>query len=167
MFSAIITDPPYENSALSAAEWRAIMPRHVPIKDLVATQNHLSISALHHEHKTPHDGDRFVHVVRFGGRLFIEDGHHRVVRERLAGADWINARVLDLDGVTPPPVDGEPASRDVQDDLPGLVWVEGRGYRSVHLARALEAAGGRVDWHRWSPGTSDREAAPLPYRDVA
>jgi hypothetical protein len=142
-----------------------VRARHVPIKDLVATQNHLAIAALEPTHKVAHDADRLIHVVRFNGQLFVEDGHHRVVRERLAGADWINARVHDLDG-TPPPGDAV-TSADDQADLPGLVWVEGKGYRSVHLARALESAGGRVDWHRWSPGTSDRPGAPLPYRDAS
>lgn len=166
MFAGINTAPPYGDSGLSPKAWRDVLPRHVPIKDLVATQNHLTIAALHHDHRTPHDADRFVHVVRFNGQLFIEDGHHRIVRERLAGADWINARVHDLDGTVPPPPGEAVVSADDQADLPGLVWVEGKGYRSAHLARALESAGGRVDWHRWSPGTPD-ELRPLPYRDVA
>lgn len=168
MFNAIAADRPYPSPALTGAKWREVRPKYVPIGELIATQNHLSIAALHPQFRTSHTGDRLVHVVKHGGRLYLEDGHHRVVRERLAGAEHVYARVLDLDRVPPTPEgDPAPASADDQADLPGLVWVEGKGYRSVHLARALEQAGGLVDWHRWSPGTSDREHAPLPYRDVA
>lgn len=166
MFTAINEAPPYGESGLSPAGWRAIIPRHVPIGELVATQTHLYIAALAPEHRVAHDADRLIHVVKWGGQLFIEDGHHRVVRERLAGADWINARVLDLGMPQPPCPDPEPPSRDDQADVPGLVWVEGKGFRSVHLARALESAGGRVDWHRWTEGTPE-ELKPRPYRDAS
>lgn len=159
MFKAIAADRPYPATGLTTALWREIQPVHVPITDLIATQDHLKIGALSPTHHGSHSGDRLVHVVKWEGRLYLEDGHHRVVRERLAGADWVNARVFDIDrhGVIPPtPAVAEP---DPALTEPGLVWVDGRGYRSVHLARALQATGARVDWHRWSPGTSDRERA--------
>jgi hypothetical protein len=162
MFKEVAEDRPYPPSGLTTALWRDVLPRHVPIDELIATQNHLTVAALHPGHTGSHPGDRLVHVIKWQGRLYLEDGHHRVVRERLAGAEFVNARVFDLDrhGPVPPPAAPSEAAEG-----PGLVWVEGKGFRSVHLARALEGTRA-VDWHRWSPGTEDLHK-PLQYRDAS
>ncbi len=165
MFKAV-EERPYPETRLTTLEWLLIRPRHVPIHELIATQNHLRIAALDPAHHGSRSGDRLVHVIQWEGRLYLEDGHHRVVRERIAGADWVNARVLNLDHAQPPPT-GEPAvAAEVGADVPGLVWVEGKGYRAVHLARALQSTGRTVDWSRWSEGTP-AELKPLQYRDMA
>lgn len=157
MFKDVCVEPPYPATGLTAAGWRAVRARYVPISELVATKEHLVAAALDPAFRAPHDLDRLVHVVKYGGLFYLEDGHHRTAREALAGSTHVQARVVDLDRcpVTP----AAEVSREAAG--PGLVWVEGRGYRSVHLARALQAAGAQVDWHNWSPGTSDR--ARLPY----
>ena len=44
----------------------------------------------------PVGGDPVPHVIDFDGRLYLEDGHHRVVRAALAGRSTIEARVLPI-----------------------------------------------------------------------
>ncbi len=166
MFKTIVTDPPYGDSGLSPRGWREVRTKYVPIAELVATQDSLRIAGIAPTHRGLHN-DPLIHVVKHQGVFYLEDGHHRAAREALAGASHINARVLNLDRQGPPPVPSPAVvSADDQSDIPGLVWVEGKGYRSVHLARALEVAGGRVDWHRWTEGAPE-ELKPLPYRDAA
>jgi hypothetical protein len=38
--------------------------------------------------------DSAVHVVEHDGRLYVQDGHHRLARARCAGNPWVLARVL-------------------------------------------------------------------------
>jgi hypothetical protein len=170
MFKDIRDDRPYPPSGLTSATWHDVKTKYVPISELVATQGHLHIAALHPEHRTSHSGDRLAHVVKFGGVFYLEDGHHRVVREALAGSTHVNVRLLDMDREVPEPPPALSEANEPEDTLavPGLVWVEGKGYRSVHLARALQSSGRTVDWHRWSPGTSDLEARQArAYKDVS
>lgn len=176
MFKAVEAKAAYPVTGLTPALWREILPRHVPIGELIATQSHLAIAGLAPDARVAHDADRLVHVVQWQGHLFVEDGHHRIVRERLAGADWVNARVYNLDHHGPVPAEADRFAHlrgtvvvDVVPDVlePGLVWVHGKGFRSPHIARALDAAahGGRVDWSRWTEGTP-AELKPLQYRDA-
>jgi hypothetical protein len=153
---------PYPATGLSPAKWREVSTKYVPIGELHATRAALSIAALAPDYREPHTADRLVHVVVWEGKLYIEEGHHRVAREALAGATHVNARVLNLDRPGPVPTGPAVAEEGPADPflLPGLVWVEGKGYRSVHLARVLESTGGTVDWHRWSPGSEGLYSAP-------
>lgn len=159
MFKAIAAERPYPPSGLSTALWAGVPVEAVAVRALIATQGHLHIAALRPEHRGSHSGDPLVHVVKWRGELYLEDGHHRIVREALAGSAVVRARVLDLDVAG-----GDGGAADGQADLAGLVWVHGKGFRSPHFARSLPAH--RVDWHRWSPGTEERHKA-LPYKDVA
>jgi hypothetical protein len=164
MFKDVVTALPYSHG-LDLKGWRGIKPRHVPIRELIATKDALLVVAIAPTARGLHD-DPVIHVVKHEGALYLEDGHHRTAREALAGADWVLARVLDLDRPAPAPVDAHvPVHVREECDVPGLVWVEGKGYRSAHLARALEVGGQSVDWHRWTPGTEELHK-PLPYRDV-
>jgi hypothetical protein len=162
MFKDVVTALPYSHG-LDLKGWRGIRPRHVPIRELIATKDALLVVAIAPTARGLHD-DPVIHVVQHEGALYLEDGHHRTAREALAGADWVLARVLNLDHAPAPAVAVHPVD-EAMPDVPGLVWVEGKGWRSVHLARALEVGGQRVDWHRWTPGTEELHK-PLPYRDV-
>lgn len=164
----LATGRPYPATGLSPAKWRDVPAKYVPIAELTSTRAALSIARLDPEYREPHTADRLVHVVVWQGALYIEEGHHRVAREALAGASHVNARVLNLD--RPGPIPAEAAVAEGPADpflLPGLVWVEGKGWRSVHLARVLESTGVVVDWHRWSPGSEGLYSAPAEVREVA
>lgn len=166
MFKSVAADRPYPATGLTTRGWREVRTRYVPISELVATQDHLKITALAPDFRGSHSGDPLVHVVKHEGVFYLEDGHHRVVREALAGASHVNARVLDVTGRAPAPV-AAAVEPDPFVGVPGLVYVENKGYRSVHLARALQETGHTVDWHRWSPGTSDMENRPVQYKDAS
>lgn len=173
MFKAVAAERPYPETGLNTASWRAVAVHQVPIRALTATRGDLKISALA-PGLTSTSGDPLVHVVKWQGEHYLEDGHHRVVREAIAGSTLVVARVLDLDATSGVPAEVVLADRfahlrapDSDRVEPGMVWVRGKGYRSPHLARALDGAahGGRVDWHDWSPGTEDAHK-PLQYRDA-
>lgn len=157
MFKAIAADRPYPPGGVEAALWAAAPVETLAIRGLIATRAHLTIAALRADHQGTRSGDPLARVVKWGGEYYVEEGHHRVAREALAGSALVRARVLDLDVEEPAPGGGREA-------VAGLVWVHGKGFRSPHFARSLPAH--RVDWHRWSPGTEERHRA-LPYKDVA
>lgn len=96
MFRAIISRDhgnPWGNPGMNTAKWKTIRPTSVVIAELIATQPGVLLSALIED--TPSfSGDDVVHVVSFEGDLYLEDGHHRVVRALIAGEKSIKARVL-------------------------------------------------------------------------
>ena len=100
MFAGIISRDngcPWGETGMSTAKWQHIPTRRVRIADLTATQPGVLLHALTDDAPTPVGGDPVPHVIAWDGRLYLEDGHHRVVRARLNGRTTIEARVLDLD----------------------------------------------------------------------
>lgn len=64
------------------------------IKNLWATQPGILFDAIIRPEREAVGGDYFPHVIEFEGKLYLEDGHHRVVRAALAGRTTIEARYL-------------------------------------------------------------------------
>lgn len=80
------TTRPYPETGLSTATWMQIEPEWVHWRDLITTQGYVSIPALLGQ-VPPHGVDPFPHVVEWDGRLYLEDGHNRVVRNILLRPD--------------------------------------------------------------------------------
>lgn len=93
---------PWGETGMSTARWASVPVWRVTIASLVATQPQLLIRALRPDAPAPYAGDPYPHVICWGGVMYLEDGHHRVVRAALAGARTIAARVLVVgDGPAP------------------------------------------------------------------
>jgi hypothetical protein len=97
MFKGIISrdgGEPWGPTGMTTAKWGNIQARPVRIEELWATQPGVLLHALRDDTDAPVGGDHIPHVIDWGGELYLEDGHHRTVRARLAGAETITARVL-------------------------------------------------------------------------
>jgi hypothetical protein len=99
MFKAIISRDagcPWGNSGQTSATWLNVPVVELPISDLVATQPGVLLHALSAESPSPVGGDLYPHVILYDGIHYLEDGHHRVVRARLAGRSTVHVRLLEL-----------------------------------------------------------------------
>ncbi len=76
--------------------WSDVPPTMVRLDELTTTRSQLDLGLLLADDSTFY-GDIFAHVVRWKGRLYLEDGLHRALRAALAGRPALHARVLDLD----------------------------------------------------------------------
>lgn len=100
MFAGIISRDhgcPWGDIGMSTAKWLGIPTETVMIADLTATQPGVLLHALSDDAPTPVGGDPVPHVIAWDGHLYLEDGHHRIVRARLAGQHTVEARVLYVD----------------------------------------------------------------------
>lgn len=89
---------PWPRTGLSTARWIAEVPTMpVAFRELWLGQEHLDIAALFGRPHAAAADDLCPHVVRWRGRLYLEDGHHRVVRWALRGDDCAVMRVYDLE----------------------------------------------------------------------
>jgi hypothetical protein len=84
---------PYPPTGLTTARWIGEVPTSaVRLDALTTTQTHVDIAAvLYREHTGP---DPHPNVIAWGGRLYLEDGHGRVVRAILDGHTVWPCRVL-------------------------------------------------------------------------
>lgn len=84
---------PYPATGLTTARWAAeVDVQPVPVRRLWLTQRGVQVAALFGV--LDRDSDIYPHVVAHDGELYLEDGHHRVVREVLMyGHTVIQARV--------------------------------------------------------------------------
>lgn len=99
MFKSIISrdnDCPWGTSGQTSATWLNVPVEVIQISDLVATQPGVLLRALRDDAPEPVGKDPFPHVILYDGIHYLEDGHHRVVRARLAGRHSIEARLLIL-----------------------------------------------------------------------
>lgn len=98
MFKDIISrdeGEPWGSSGMTSATWLTVPVSEVPISELIATQNGIYFHALREDHEHLH-GDPYPHVIKWDGEYYLEDGHHRVVKAALRGAQSVIARVLSL-----------------------------------------------------------------------
>lgn len=89
---------PWPPTGLTTAAWAWVEPEVVALVHLTLTQAQvcvktlLEIAAGVHE---PHTGDEYPNVVRWDGRLYVEDGHHRILYAWLSGSRYTMARIYD------------------------------------------------------------------------
>jgi hypothetical protein len=100
VFKAVISragGTPWPETNMTSAKWLKVPLEPVVIEDLIATQDGVYFEPLSKDWNTaPVGGDKYPHVISFKGELYLEDGHHRVIRDRLDGFTIITARVLTL-----------------------------------------------------------------------
>lgn len=100
MFAGVISrddGEPWGPTGMSSIRWFGVPTRVVAIDELIATQPGVLFHGLRDDAPTPVGGDEIPHVISWHGRLYLEDGHHRVVRRRLAGGKTVQARVLEVE----------------------------------------------------------------------
>jgi hypothetical protein len=105
---AVLADPiapavheqfrPWEPLGMTTERWRALPATAVELASLRFAQGGVSITGLLGHARgelVPVGGDPLPHVVRWRGRLYLEDGHHRVLGWLLAGREHGEVRILD------------------------------------------------------------------------
>lgn len=102
-FAAIISradGEPWPATGMSTQRWMDEVPVSVvEIRDLIATQDAVALAALVDDYvrgDRGHEIDPHPHVIDWGGRLYLEDGHHRAIRALLRGHTHLEARVLQV-----------------------------------------------------------------------
>lgn len=97
VFKGMRADRPYPATGLTSARWVNEVPvEWVDVDQLWLTQRHLSIEALLSPWTPTYCRDPLPHVVQHGEDLYLEDGHHRVIRAALGGDQKILARVFKI-----------------------------------------------------------------------
>lgn len=112
MFSEVVDGATcaWMSQGMTTERWMTEIPVEVVrIGELIATQSGVLLHALMEPAPESRSGDPTPHVLRFNGRLYLEDGHHRVVRARLRGQLYVYARVLSVSPAVVPPTGFEPA----------------------------------------------------------
>lgn len=88
----------WSTEGMTTARWMNEVPVYqVEIADLIATQPGVLLHALV-EDFNEQSMDQYPHVVGIGGSLYLEDGHHRVMRCLLRGITALPARILYVEG---------------------------------------------------------------------
>ena len=99
-FKAIIDRRPYPPTGMTTARWIDEVPvTNVWLHQLTLTQTGVRIAPLFRYLTDEHtwSGDKYPHVVQYDGELYLEDGHHRVIRAQLVfGYDVMKMRVLTM-----------------------------------------------------------------------
>ncbi len=87
---------PWKETGLTTELWMSeVATKFVRMKDLWLLQDGVFIRGLFGEDSF--SIDPFPHVVICNGEMYLEDGHHRVVKLALAGDLYLEARVYNLD----------------------------------------------------------------------
>ncbi len=96
-FWRIQTQRPYPPTGLTTARWMSeVATRLVMFSHLILTQNGVHIAPLFGVRDPERFCDLYPHVVRWRNDLYLEDGHHRVVRTALAHRHYgMDMRVFD------------------------------------------------------------------------
>ena len=100
MFKDIISRDngcPWGDTGMTTRKWRNVPTQVVTIAELIATQPGVLLASLSDHAPEPVGGDTYPHVIAWRGELYLEDGHHRVVRARLNDHHIVEARVLEVD----------------------------------------------------------------------
>lgn len=90
-----IVKRPYDQGKLEDVDWVDVRPQYIWFKDLWLTQHHLNIAAL--VGRGGFSMDPFPRVVRFQNKLYLEDGHHRIVMQAVQKETGMNVRVTTLE----------------------------------------------------------------------
>lgn len=100
MFKDVISrdnGEPWGPTGMTSEKWFDIPLEIVTISSLIATQPGVYFKPLMDVNLTPIGGDDYPHVVKWRGEQYLEDGHHRIVKQALIGRKVALVRVLDLD----------------------------------------------------------------------
>lgn len=82
-FAGIIDHRPYPPTGLTTKRWAGeVPPRDVNFADVFLTQPGVRVGPLFGV--TDRVSDSYPHVVYWRGFLYLEDGHHRVVRAAMS-----------------------------------------------------------------------------------
>lgn len=97
IFQSVGDTRPYPDHGRGAPrDWADVPPRAVRLEDLTTTKSVLNLHDLLAEDSTFY-GDLFPHVVVWRGRMYLEDGLHRVLRAALMQhRPVLHARVLEV-----------------------------------------------------------------------
>lgn len=101
MFAGVISrdqGEPWGPTGMTSARWLTVLPYELPIEALTATQPGVLFHALTDSAPAPVGGDELPHVIAWRRELYLEDGHHRVMRAALRGERTVTARVLHVKG---------------------------------------------------------------------
>ena len=79
---------------VSHVDWKAQRRVRVHLSYLTLSQHHVSVLGLLRFVEGREKKD--VQVVQYGGRLYLHNGHHRVVHAAMAGKASVWARVVDV-----------------------------------------------------------------------
>ena len=85
---------PWTVIGMSTEQWHSIPVQEVVISELIAMQDGVFFHALEEDYVHWHD--EYPHVIVWQGELYLEDGHHRVMKALLRGQKKVLARVLGL-----------------------------------------------------------------------
>jgi hypothetical protein len=96
MFRGVAATRDWPATGMSSQRWLTLPATTVAIAELVATQPGVLFQALL-EPGEPVGGDPLPHVIHWQGRMYLEDGHHRVTRALIDGHHTIEARVLTVE----------------------------------------------------------------------
>jgi hypothetical protein len=86
------THRPYPPTGLTTQAWKRIPPSRIAWDELTTTQDGCTLQGL--LGPTREGSDLFPHVVAFGGVMYLEDGHCRMVKHLLAGRSSGLVRIL-------------------------------------------------------------------------
>lgn len=86
-------------AAANPTFWEAGKEQHVPLRDLIPTQNSISPANLRVIADTPAFQAEPVQVLRHEGKLYLLDGHHRSTVAHDKGHDTVLANVIDFDAM--------------------------------------------------------------------
>lgn len=78
---------------MTSQKWLDVPVQVFAIRDLVVTQPGVLFKHLLND-AVPYGGDKYPHVVVWEGIPYLEDGHHRLIREAVAGHHTLMARGL-------------------------------------------------------------------------
>jgi hypothetical protein len=98
-FEYVNSDRPYVTPS-STKEWMKLPTTSIPLNGLITTQATLGVVPLVRSVLGyPSTGcvDQVPHVVYYGGRLWISDGHHRIAARMLRNKKVMNVRLFDGD----------------------------------------------------------------------
>lgn len=96
MFKGIIDREggnPWPETGMTGQKWLGVPVSYVALRDLIVTQDTISLEALIGPQKVPAGGDPHIHVIYWRGDHYLVDGHHRVMRAYGMGFGGMSARV--------------------------------------------------------------------------
>jgi hypothetical protein len=90
---------PWPATGLTSATWRRIPVRRIALEGLILCQEAVNLEGVLRAAATGpaylgHVGDPYPHVIAFDRRLWLEDGHCRVVAAIVQGQTTIEGRVF-------------------------------------------------------------------------